>query len=280
MAESITTPNDRRLTELYPGLDRLAADYYAQHQEVGSEALAVIRWIDRLVDLSTGSRRVVVVGCGPKPIAMQQLLEAGYDAVGVEPVPLMAEDARRFLGDPSRVATAAAEALPYPDGSCRVVLLENVLEHVDSPLATINEAYRVLEPGGVCYIYTTNRYRLSLTGKNFEYRVPFYNWFPETLKEAYVHHHLHFDPRLANYSVRPAVHWWSYADLCRLGRLAGFAYFYSRLDVLEPPPPNGMRSRVRHAVLERVRKSPWLRAMALLQFGNSIFMVKRRDAAP
>ena len=42
-------------------------------------------------------------------------------------------------------------------------------------------------------------------------------------------HHLHYNPSLANFSLRPAVHWWTYADLCRAGREAGFAQFYTRI---------------------------------------------------
>ena len=53
---------------------------------------------------------------------------------------------------------------------------------------------------------TTNRYRFSPTGSNDEFRVRFFNWFPRIVKESYVFQHLHFDPTLANYSPRPAVH--------------------------------------------------------------------------
>ena len=267
---------DRPLSAGYPGLDRLAAEQYIEHQEATSTVAETLRCISRLVDRRDGG--VAVIGCGPKPHTVRELLAAGYDASGVEPVASYAEAARQFVGD-ARVFVGSAEALPYADGSQRIVLLESVLEHVDSPSATLGEAYRVLAPGGVLYVYTSNRFRFSLTGFNGEFRVPFYNWLPRTLKEAYVFHHLHYDPRLANYSLRPAVHWWSYADLCRAGREAGFAQFYSRLDLIDVDAGPTLRSRVRAAALRRVRRSPWLRAAALLQFGNSIFMVKRPEAA-
>ena len=44
---------------------------------------------------------------------------------------------------------------------------------------------------------------------------------------------LHYEPQLANYNARPAVHWFSFPDLCRLGREAGFAQFYSPLDLID-----------------------------------------------
>jgi ubiquinone/menaquinone biosynthesis C-methylase UbiE len=268
-------PKARLLSAGYPGLEELAAQQYTEHQAQNDTTLATMRCIGRLVDLSRGLRTVAVIGCGPNPYTLDVLVKHGFDATGVEPVEAYMRAARDFLKDDARVELGSAESLPYADGSQRVVLLENVFEHVDSPSATLAEAYRVLAPGGVLYVYTTNRFRFSLVGRNWEFRTPFYNWFPATLKEAYVHHHLHFDPRLANYSLRPAVHWWSYADLCRSGRLAGFAQFYTRFDLVEDAVVGSWRDRIRNAALHRVRRSPWLRALALLQFGNSVFMLKR-----
>jgi SAM-dependent methyltransferase len=168
-----------------------------------------------------------------------------------------------------------AEQIPLHDESQRVVLLESVLEHVDSPRQAMAEIYRILAPGGVLFVYTTNRYRISLTGKNGEFRVPFYNFFPNIVKESYVFAHLHYNPRLANYSPLPAVHWFCYSDLCRLGRDVGFGEFYSPLDLAEATD-SFVASSFRRRIFDIVRHSSLLRSLALLQFGNAIFMWKRR----
>jgi SAM-dependent methyltransferase len=185
-----------------------------------------------------------------------------------------------MLDDPKGVLQGRAEKLPLPDESQRVVLLQSVLEHVDSPRQAIAEAYRVLAPGGILFVYTTNRYRIliSLTGRKGEFRVPFYNFFPATVKESYVFTHLHYDPSLANYSPLPAVHWFCFSDLCKLGRDIGFAKFYSPLDLAEAAD-SFVASRIRRLVFDFVRKSPLLRSLALLQFGNAIFMWKRGEAS-
>lgn len=40
------------------------------------------------------------------------------------------------------------DRLPFPAGSAKRVLLDNVLEHVERPYAALLELHRVLEPGG------------------------------------------------------------------------------------------------------------------------------------
>ena len=264
----------RRLSDGYPDLETKGVAHYTEAQEA-SRTGETLDCIDRLVDLRSGLRTGAVIGCGPNPQAVRILLDRGIDAIGVEPIHGSAAAAAKFLGDESRVRFGTAEQLPFPNASLRIVLMESVLEHVDSPLLSLGEAYRVLAPGGVLYVYTTNRYRFSWKGTNQEFRTPFFNWFPATLKEAYVHHHLHFDPRLAYFTPRPAVHWFTYAELCRLGRMVGFSQFYSVLDLIDTDAPSIRRKLLRRTFLETVRARPWLRALALLQFGESIFMLKR-----
>jgi SAM-dependent methyltransferase len=271
---TVTVPDyqDRPLSAGYPGLEQLAVEYFRRQQSIQTTTIETVECIARLIDFSEGLRTIVVVGCGPKPHAVRDLLSAGYHAVGIEPVPGLLQAAREFLGSDQRALPGTSELLPIADGSQRVVLMESVLEHVDSPSASLREAYRVLAPGGVLYVATTNRLRFSLTGMNDEFRTRYFNWFPATLKEAYVFHHLHYNPTLANFSLRPAVHWWTYADLCRAGREAGFAQFYSRIDLMALPQPGLTRWLIR-----KTRRSPWLRALALIQFGSTVFMLKRGE---
>jgi ubiquinone/menaquinone biosynthesis C-methylase UbiE len=211
---------------------------------------------------------------------VRQLLALGYDAIGIEPVEGWSKAAATILGDTSRIRRASSENLTLPDNSQRVVLFESVLEHVDSPNKSLLEAYRVLSPEGVAFVCTTNKYMVSPTGRNGEFNVRFYNWFPNIVKEGYVFKHLHYDPRLANYTPCPAVHWFNYSELCRIGRSVGFSQFYSFIDLLDVNSPSIKKSFLRKWLLNKVRYNPWLRALALLQFGNSIFMLKRGNNLP
>jgi SAM-dependent methyltransferase len=265
---------ERRFTDGYPDLEQLGVEWFSRHALDTRGLESKLRCIGRMIDLERGLKTVCGIGCGPKPISLRWLKERGYAAVGIEPINAFVKAGCEMLDDPKGVLQGRAEQVPLPDESQRVVLLESVLEHVDSPLQAIGEVYRVLAPGGVLYVYTTNRYRISLTGKNGEFRVPFYNFFPAIVKESYVFAHLHHNPRLANYSPLPAVHWFCFSDLCKLGRDVGFAKFYSPLDLAEATD-SFMASSIRRLTFDFVRKSPLLRSLALLQFGNGIFMWKR-----
>jgi SAM-dependent methyltransferase len=265
---------ERRFTNGYLGLEQLGVEYFSQTQEDSSRNIeCTLRCIGRMIDLDDGLKTVCEIGCGPKPITLRWLKERGFTTVGIEPIAAYVKTGCEMLGDPKGVLRGRAEQIPLPDESQRVVLLESVLEHVDSPRQAIGESYRVLTPGGVLFIYTTNRHRVSLTGKNGEFRMPFYNFFPDIVKESYVFDHLHYNPSLANYSPLPAVHWFCFSDLCKLGRDAGFARFYSPLDLSEAND-SFVAGGIRRVIFKFVRRSPLLRSLALLQFGNAIFMWK------
>ena len=267
--------DERYLSEGYPELEKLGVEYFKQHQGTGTRVSELMACIKKLVNTSDGLNTVCVIGCGPNPSSVKKFLEEGFDAVGIEPLAGSAEAASLFLGDRSRIINSSAEKLPLPDNSQRIVILESVLEHVDSPSISLSEAYRVLIHGGVLYVSTTNKYRISLQGKNGEFNVKFYNWLPNTIKESYVFKHLHYDPRLANYTPRPAVHWFRYAELRNLGRSVGFSQFYSLVDLLDTDSETINKSILRKFFLNKIRYNPWLRAIALTQFGSTIFMLKK-----
>jgi ubiquinone/menaquinone biosynthesis C-methylase UbiE len=276
MRELRSLYTSKPLSEGYPELERRGVEFHtASHDAQADVIKAIAQSLARLVDISTGSRAMLVVGCGPKPHAILQLRGLGYVVRGIEPVPGLLAAARAFVGDQDSILQGTAEALPVETQSQRFVLMNSVLEHVDSPHKSLAEMYRVLEPGGVLFIYTTNRWKFNWRGFNGEYNVRFFNWFPRIVQESYVFHHLHYRPSLANYNPRPAFHWFTYPELCMLGRAAGFGYFYSLLDLVDNDSPLIAKRPLRRILLNRVKYHPWLRALALTQTGGSIFMLKR-----
>jgi SAM-dependent methyltransferase len=268
-----------KLTAGHPDIETSALVHFSAALEAAGDSPARLdRWLaclDRLIDLAP-PKRIVVLGCVARPVTLRHLLDRGHDAKGVEPVPAFLAAANRYLERTDRVIAGTAEQIPVEDSSQDVIFCESVLEHVDSPPISLREMHRATAPGGVAVIYTTNRLRINWRGRTDEFNVPFFNWLPDVVKESFVFEHLHYRPSLANYSPRPAVHWFTYSALCRLGREAGFAQFCGIPDVMDPQDPAIRRSVFRRAVFHRVRRNASLRALAMTQLGHMIFMVKRR----
>ncbi len=90
--------------------------------------------------LLTNAENAVSIGVGSGLFASK--LGIKY---GVEPADGMAELARQRGIE---VKKGTAEEVPYPDGTFDTVLLSTILSYVGDPQRAIDEAYRILEPGG------------------------------------------------------------------------------------------------------------------------------------
>ncbi len=139
------------------------------------------------------------------PLAAKAILDVGCG------LGLWVENLRRFSGQVygvdmefSRVAEAGkrlpnlaaaqAEALPFPEGSFDVVLLHEVIEHVEDDRRVVQEAYRVTKPQGRMVIFAPNRlYPLETHGIYWQgkYRfgnIPLVNYLPDGLRRRLVPH--------------------------------------------------------------------------------------------
>lgn len=79
--------------------------------------------------------------------------ERGLQVTGVE----LSEETPKFArsqGIDVRSTTLAGAA--FPDASFDLVTMNNVLEHTLSPLTDLQEAFRVLKPGGLIYVAVPN----------------------------------------------------------------------------------------------------------------------------
>lgn len=94
--------------------------------------------------------RLLIVGLGPAE-DLHHLPDTVTEVVGVEPSASMRRAAHAAIvhaAMPVEVVDAVGEELPMPDDSVDSVLFAYVLCSVDDPARVIDEALRVLRPGG------------------------------------------------------------------------------------------------------------------------------------
>jgi SAM-dependent methyltransferase len=135
-------------------------------------------------------KRILDVGCG-LGMYVEKLRQFSSEVYGVdidgEKVALASQRLPNLYESP-------AEVLPFRDESFDVILLNEVIEHVDDDRQTIREAYRCLAPGGQIVIYAPNRlypfetHGFYLFGRYIFRLLPFVNWLPDALRDLFCPH--------------------------------------------------------------------------------------------
>jgi len=142
----------------------------------------------RHVDLE--NKRILDFGCGVGAF-VRRLREFSPSVTGFD---VDRDSVRRGVEEVPDLALAVGEKLPYKDGAFDVVLLHEVLEHVDNDLQTMREVRRVLAPGGRAVIFCPNRLYPFEThgifiGKRYVFgNMPFVNYLPDFLRNRLVPH--------------------------------------------------------------------------------------------
>ena len=246
---------------------------YYEQQSAAPETLQRFRALrDKLLTLfPKGLSRpltVVDIGCGAGTQA-RLWAELGHRAHGLDvSEPLIAVAKRRSAeaGFDIVFDVGTATALPYPDLSMDVVLLPELLEHVQDWTGCLSEAARVLRPGGVLYLSTTN----ALCPMQQEFNLPLYSWYPAPLKRHYERLAVTTRPDLANYATYPAVHWFTFFQLRRFLAERGLAC----LDRFEMIDREGRPVHIL-ALINVVRSVAPLRALAQVVSPSTIvFAIK------
>ena len=132
-------------------------DFLDLHSEILELRAAHPRQVEMrdryFADVDFGAGRVLEVGCGTG--AVTDALVARSDvttAVGVDPSPHFIELARARATN-ATFDLGDASALAYEDGSFDVVVFHTVLCHLPDPDLAIEEAVRVVRPGGQVAIF-------------------------------------------------------------------------------------------------------------------------------
>jgi SAM-dependent methyltransferase len=135
-------------------------------------------------------KRILDAGCGVGAF-VRRLREFSPDVHGFD---VEKESVARSVEEVPGLGLAVAEHLPYRDGAFDVILMHEVLEHVEDDLASLREMNRVLAPGGRLVIFCPNRLYPFEThgvfiGKRYVFgNMPLVNYLPDFLRNRLVPH--------------------------------------------------------------------------------------------
>ncbi len=158
---------------------------------------------------------------------------------------------------------AASERLPLKANCFDLVLLNEVIEHVDDDCLTLEEVARVLKIGGHCVLFAPNRgypfetHGIWWRGKYIFGNIPLVNWLPTRLRNRLVPH-----ARIYNH--------YGFEDLVdeHLFEIVEHTYVFPGFDNVFA------RSRMIGGLLRKICYS--LEATYLKRFGISHLLVLRR----
>jgi SAM-dependent methyltransferase len=142
----------------------------------------------RYVDLN--NKRILDIGCGVGAF-VRRLREFSAEVYGTD---IDRESVVRGTEAVPNLGLAVGEYMPFKDATFDVILLHEVLEHVDNDVETLKEARRLLAPGGKVVIFCPNRLYPFEThgiflGKKYVFgNVPFVNYLPDPLRNRLVPH--------------------------------------------------------------------------------------------
>lgn len=217
---------------------------------------------------NTAKLRVLDIGCNAGTQALVWA-EQGHRVTGLdinEPLLGVARERAQVAGLEVHFDLGTATRLPYPDGSMDVCLMLELLEHVQDWESCVKEAVRVLAPGGLLYMSTTN----ALCPVQQEFNLPMYSWYPAPLKRHFEKLSVTTQPHLANFARYPAVHWFTYGGLRRYLGQWGMRCF-DRFDLID----DSRSSRLARFATTAVRRFPPLRLLGhVMTAGTSVMALK------
>jgi SAM-dependent methyltransferase len=141
----MTTPFDY---DRNPERFRLATRVTRQH------LTATQSLYDQLAEVLVGvrARHILDVGCGEGALRAALPAQLQPRLVGLDAAATM------LRAHPPPVVQADATALPFPTDVFDAVVAINVLDHLAKPTVAIEQAHRVLVPGGILLAATTSRH--------------------------------------------------------------------------------------------------------------------------
>jgi 2-polyprenyl-3-methyl-5-hydroxy-6-metoxy-1,4-benzoquinol methylase len=160
-----------------------------------------------------------------------------------------------------------ATDLPWPDASMDICIALELLEHVAEWERCLDEMGRVVRPGGIVFVSTTN----MLCPIQQEFTLPAYSWYPNLVKRHFERLAITTHPEFANHAKYPAVNWFTPYGLRVDLASRGFDSF-DRFDLVDVDK----KGKLAKQTIASVRALPLLRFLAhVCTSGTTILGVKR-----
>jgi len=236
MTSDYTDPTNHRSAQL----DTSTHDQFLQYYQEKSQSPETIIRFERLVELilntmkeegREGPFQIADVGGGAGTLA-RSFARVGHHVTCVDISKDLLEVGKRRADEEGlemAFINCSATATPIPDSSLDICVVPELLEHVAEWRKCLDEASRMLRPGGLLYLSTTNK----LCPLQQEFSLPLYSWYPGYVKRRYERLAVTTRPELANYAKYPAVNWFTFYSLRDALVARGFSRFLDRLDMIE-----------------------------------------------
>lgn len=193
-------PTESELRALY------SADYYtswgiAEDEPSSTRQMKRSTFASRLAALPSGllPGKVLDVGCATGAF-LDVARASGWDVYGVELSSFSCDIARKTYGD--RVFCGMLHQAAFANESFDLITLSDLLEHVTNPGEFLDEAHRIMKPGGILLIVTPNKDSISsrLMRQSWSHYKREHLWYfsPETIVRLLGQHGFAVD------TVRPA----------------------------------------------------------------------------
>jgi len=131
-------------------IDSFASQYFVHQRSRLIEDLEMIQRVS-----TPGSTQILEIGSSPL-FATKALQLLGYSVIGLDIDPERFADAISSEGLDVRTVDIEAQPFPLANESVDLVVMNEVFEHLRSPLPPIEEIERVLVPGGTLLLSTPN----------------------------------------------------------------------------------------------------------------------------
>ena len=201
-----------------------------------------------------GALEVADIGCGAGTQSMMWSAQ-GHHVHGLditEPLLILARERARASGLNIDFRIGTATSLPWGDESMDICLVPELLEHVADWRPCLNECARIVKPGGLLFLTTTN----VLCPKQQEFDLPFYSWYPATLKRYYERLSVTTRPEIVNHAKYPAVNWFTFYGLREI--LGGYGFHsLDRFDVMDLSS-KGLLAKALVTSIQMFRPLRWL----------------------